>query len=377
MSTENDVARSLGSWLKEDRHEDADRVLDVVFHQIPATPQHLPLWRAWRPSVMSNMVRVGIVAAAAVIVAAFGLALLRPDGAPGGPTGSSSPTAIPAPSLRPVPSGPLDILGLPPRGATFSDPAPGELVLELEGGASAAFHTIWVYADGRIIWSRPHYVPPDAGDAFIGLVEQRLTPSWVDFLRSEAIATGLFENDLVLARDTAGVLEVKVRNGDELVRVTWAQPIKRGIAEGAPPATEEQRKALQDVSALLTNSPSWPWDAWEDRTMRAYVPSRFAIRLRGVPDPIEPVEGLALLPQAAQDLYRAGDPTSGASVMTTEDAHALAEILERAQIPRYDPENGAFWLRYYVPNRPSAGNAVWISFEAVLPDGQSAWLGPG
>jgi hypothetical protein len=376
MSTDDDVARSLGSWLREDRHEDADRVLDVVFDQLPATPQRQPVWRTWRSSVMNNMVRVGMVAAAAVIVMAFGLTLFRPGGGPGGPTGSSSPTPIPEPSLRPVPSGPVDILGLPPEGARFSDPAPGELVLQLEGSAGAGTHSIWIYADGRFIWNRGHAIPSEAGDAFIGLVEQRLTPSGVEALRTAAVATGLFESELVLDRDTAGYLNVRARNGDQLVSVTWWHQVS-GESNGAPLPTEEQRKALQQVSELLINSAAWPWSDWADRTERAYVPSRFAIRLRGVPDPIEAAEGLALLPQEAQDLYRAGDPTPGASVLTTEDARALAEILERAQIPRDDPETGAFWLRYYVPNRPTVGNAVWISFEPVLPDGQSLWLGPG
>jgi hypothetical protein len=378
MSTDNDVARSLGSWLRENRHEDADRVLNAVFDQLPATPQRQPLWRAWRPSVMNNMVRVGMVTAAAVIVAIFGFTLLRPGGAPGGPSspsGSPSPTPIPYSSLLPAPTGPVDILGLPPEGAEYSDPAPGELVLQLEGSAGAGWHTIWVYADGRIVWSRGHSVIPQAGDAFIGLVEQRLTPSGVEFLRSEAIATGLFDSDLVLQRDTPGYMNVRARNGDRLVSVTWWHQVGAD-SNGVPNATEEQVKALQEVSALLINSPAWPVSAWDDRTERAYVPSRFAIRLRGVPDPIEQAEGLGLLPQEAQALYRAGDPVSGASVLTTEDARALAEILERAQLPRYDPENGAFWLRYYVP-KPTTGNAVWISFEPVLPGGEAVWLGPG
>jgi hypothetical protein len=63
--------------------------------------------------------------------------------------------------------------------------------------------------------------------------------------------------------------------------------------------------------------------------------------------------------------------------MTTDDARALAEILERSGIQRSDPESGAFWLRYVLLNQPTSGNRVWISFGPVLPDGQGAWLGPG
>jgi hypothetical protein len=379
MSTDNDVARSLGSWLKENRHEDADRVLHVVFDQLPATLQRQPLRRTWRPSVMSNMVRVGMVAAAAVIVAAFGLTLLQP-GWFGGPPPAASPTPTPQPSLLPAPSGPVDILGLPPEGAVVSDPAPGDLVLHYEGsnaGLVASSSTLWVYADGRLIWNRGYDVPPDAGDAFIGLVEQRLTPSGVEFLRSAVIATGLFESDLAVARQIPGFLQIEVQNADRLVRTTWAVRTNYLVGQTAPLATSEQATALTELGALLNDSASWPASAWDDQTMTAYVPGRFAVRLRGIPDAIEPAQAIGLLPKEAQDLYRAGDSAPGASVLTTDDARALAEILVRASIQRSDPETGAFWLRYVLRNQPTSGNRVWISFEPVLPDGESAWLGPG
>jgi hypothetical protein len=385
MTADRDITRVVRSWLEEGVTALPDRVLDVVLHQLPATPQRQPLWRAWRPSVMSSMVRVAIVAAAAVIVVAVGLTVLQTPGRRGGPLSSPSPTPTAQPTLLPAPSGPVDILGLPPEGAVASDSAPGELVLRFDGTTGSpglitspsSGSTIWVYADGRLIWNRFRYVPPNAGDAFIGLLQQRLTKSGVEFLRSEVIATGLFASDLAVARETSGFLQIEVRNGERLVRATWAARTNRFVGQAAPPATSEQESALTELGALLNDSTSWPATAWSDRTMRAYVPGRFAIRLRGVPDPIEPAQALGLLPQAAQDLYRAGDPASGASVLTTEDARALAEILERAPIQRSDPESGAFWLRYVLPDQPTSGNDVWISFEPVRPDGESAWLGPG
>jgi hypothetical protein len=100
MSTENDVARSLGSWLKENRHEDANRVLDVVFDQIPATPQRRAGWLARRfPIMSSNVFRVGIAAVVA-ITAILGLSYLNTQ------VGSRQPTPTPIPSgLRvPLPS---------------------------------------------------------------------------------------------------------------------------------------------------------------------------------------------------------------------------------------------------------------------------------
>jgi hypothetical protein len=137
MSADRDITHVVRSWLEEGVTALPDRVLDVVLDQLPATPQRQPLWRAWRPSVMSSMVRVAIVAAAAVIVAVFGWTVLQTGGGRGGPPPSSSPTPTPQLTLLPAPSGPVDILGLPPEGATVSDPAPGELVLRFAGDSDA------------------------------------------------------------------------------------------------------------------------------------------------------------------------------------------------------------------------------------------------
>jgi hypothetical protein len=249
---------------------------------------------------------------------------------------------------------------------------------------------MWVYADGRLILSRFHYLPEDASDAFIGLVEQRLTPGGVEFLRSAIISTGLFGSDLALAREgKAPYLEIQVRNGDRLVRVTWAW---RGITGDAPIATQEQESALRALNALLTDPASWPASAWLDQANNEYVPSEYSIcfRVFTYPEPTEPIEPIepariwGLLPQPAQDLLRAGDPTqeSGAmspncSRVTTDDARALARILDVPGILRARPERGAYWLRFLVFDPSAPGSTIWISFEPVLPHGEATWLGPG
>jgi len=93
MSTDNDVSRSLGSWLKEDRHEDADRVLDLVFDQIPATPQHRSWWRGNRQLRDSTRILVGGFVVGAALLISF--ALLRQLNV--GPAPTPIPTATPAP----------------------------------------------------------------------------------------------------------------------------------------------------------------------------------------------------------------------------------------------------------------------------------------
>ena len=99
MSTDNDVARSLRSWMKENRHEDADRVLDVVFDQIPATPQRRAGWLAQRFFEMNSFARIGAVAAAAVAIVIIGIALATRNNDVG-PAPSVSPSSNA--SLAPV-----------------------------------------------------------------------------------------------------------------------------------------------------------------------------------------------------------------------------------------------------------------------------------
>ena len=96
MSTENDVARSLRSWLTEERHEDAGRVLDTVFDQVPATPQRSASWLARRFTPMNTATRIGLAAAAVIVLAFAGIRFLPGTGLFGGP-----PAATCAPTLEP------------------------------------------------------------------------------------------------------------------------------------------------------------------------------------------------------------------------------------------------------------------------------------
>jgi hypothetical protein len=100
MSTDRDVARSVRSWLREDRHEDADRVLDSVLDLLDTTQQRRAGWLARRlPFMNSTTLRYGIAAAVVVAAVVLGITVLgRPkdDVGPPGPTSSqaASPSAI-------------------------------------------------------------------------------------------------------------------------------------------------------------------------------------------------------------------------------------------------------------------------------------------
>jgi hypothetical protein len=88
--------RIVRSWLHEDRHEDATRVLDTVLAEVDTTPQRSSGGTAWRFSLMnSNIVRVGLAAAAVVIIAIIAINLLPGSPVPGGEP-SVSPSVEPS-----------------------------------------------------------------------------------------------------------------------------------------------------------------------------------------------------------------------------------------------------------------------------------------
>jgi hypothetical protein len=114
MSTDRDVTtRIVRSWLHEDAHEDADRILNLVLDQIDTTPQRSASWLTRRfPRMNSNLVRVALVAAVLVVAVIIGANLLpRQTGGP--PPTSAEPSVTPsvAPSVTGISGEPrLDLL---------------------------------------------------------------------------------------------------------------------------------------------------------------------------------------------------------------------------------------------------------------------------
>jgi hypothetical protein len=71
-----ELNRDLRSWLREDRHENADRVLLEALDTIAATDQRRAGWLARRFTIMNiTTVRWGVAAAAVVAVAVAGYSL--------------------------------------------------------------------------------------------------------------------------------------------------------------------------------------------------------------------------------------------------------------------------------------------------------------
>ena len=91
MTANRELDREVRSWLREDGHEDADRLLSEVLDQLDTTPQRHAGWLARRfPIVNSTRIRYGIAAAAVVVAALVGVRFLTPE--PGGPGPSATPS---------------------------------------------------------------------------------------------------------------------------------------------------------------------------------------------------------------------------------------------------------------------------------------------
>jgi hypothetical protein len=266
---------------------------------------------------------------------------------------------------------------LAPEGLEPSTPARGELVLSFfvghTSGDPGRYH-LDLYADGRLIRQK-------LGEGYAGIddrpstgnVEQRLTPEGVELIRSEVLSTGLFDEDLHLG-DVGGLPfgHIGVRDGDRLANLTWGD-----IGTGARPVTTpttEQVNALLQLDRRLEDLSWLPASAWEDQEMRPFVPSRYSLCLEtGETTRLD--RALASLPRSAEDQLRAWDLTYSentysegwywCSVVTTERARALAELLDEAGVPH---NGGDVWGVIY-NSGPLNGSAlnVSISFEPLLP----------
>jgi hypothetical protein len=105
MDSERDVTRIVRSWLREDGHESADRVLDDVLALLDTNTQGLSWWQARRIAGVRNLTTLAIAAAAVVVVAVVGINLLPSFGGVGGPVASTStpPSPSPAPAVQGTP----------------------------------------------------------------------------------------------------------------------------------------------------------------------------------------------------------------------------------------------------------------------------------
>lgn len=323
--------------------------------------------RRRRQRLTAGVVGLAVFAAAVWMVAAAGS------------FGNKGTPAVTGPTAPPA-SERVGFVGLPPEGAEPSRPESGERVLTLIGRSpppGGDLDRLWVYADGRIVWDRGGDHPYGANALTTGLLEQRLTPEGVELLRSEVLATGLFERDAAfVSQDGAPWLTILVRDGERVVRVHWARP--RLQEDDAVTPTPEQRSALERVDALLTDPASWlPASAWVDREIRAYVPSTFAFCFTGAGQSPSPSLILDSLPERVRALLLTKDLTGypfhhgviTCAAVTTEEARALAERIEATGAERNQVLN-TYRLDYRYTKRGTPRWSISVYFEPYLPHGE-------
>jgi hypothetical protein len=311
----------------------------------------------------------------AVFLAAIALVALSPIDRSETPLGGGEPQPTGSPEAQ-------GIVGLPTPGATPSGPEHGRLDLYLEGNVGSAFTSVWVYADGRVIWGNGNVAASAPTDT--GFVEQHFTPAGVEFLRDRVISTGLFDHDLALLRglDDPGFLTIRVRNGDRLVWLTWAVQENYRVPKDAPSATPEQASALEGIAALIADPTSWPASAGEDQDLETFVPSKYQVWLRAFSTERDLPVGArewALLPAPATDVLHLGTKVNPASYeLTTNQTRALAEALNEAGPEQLTPmPMGEAVLQYRLDDPYEPGNWLYLFFGPVLPHGEAVFLGPG
>ena len=284
-------------------------------------------------------------------------------------------------------------IGLPSEGLAASAPESGELVVSFNGRPESIhldFHRMWVFADGRLIWTRNldyesgyavGQITADdratalaAGRSAFGdteptpaVIQQRLTPEGVDLLKWTVRSAGLHQVDPVgpngapTSWDLPGVLwgGLVADLDGKLVQAHWTD--------------HRLPERLADPAAWL------PASVWEDQRLAGFVPARYALCLgrAGTAPDVDPATVIGDLPSDARALVRARATVLQATFevdsrchheVSTEDARAIAATLEAAGLARVDPPSHMH--AYVIPTddatRPE--DRLLIFFEAMLPD---------
>jgi hypothetical protein len=255
------------------------------------------------------------------------------------------------------PSRRVGFIGLPPEGAIPSLPLRGELAASFWAFVPGQGKNVaWLYEDGRLIWLRQVNRPYGANRVDTGYLEQRLTRNAVEAIRTELLSTGLFDLEFPPPRERPPgpdqSVQVQVREGDRL------------LSHGR--LGERDRRHLIVLFTQL--GASAPAAFWADRTIRPYVPSKFALcylQQYAARPPLERSLLLSLLPAPAEELLGSRAPmgqyTDGYCwEVTTREARAIATPLSRIGLKR--------WAPAWVLGFGLAGAGI-LSFEPMLPDG--------
>lgn len=173
MTTEHDPrTRIVVSWLRDDAHENAERLLLSALNEIDHTRQRRAWWPAWRFSDMNAFAKLLAATAAVVVVAVVGFNLLPGSGAGGAPpspveSASSSPSTSPTPTIRlhtVKPFAGADAIGMcpgvaPDPATCVEDPRDESITVTFSAPATwQTFGTLGIWIDDN--------APPDGAAVF-------------------------------------------------------------------------------------------------------------------------------------------------------------------------------------------------------------------
>ena len=116
MSANHDISRVVRSWIREEEHDSADRVLQVVLSRLDSTPQRRSWWPAWRSPQINRSLTIAAGIAAVVVLAVVAFQFL-PTSSVGPPASSPTPAPTPTPVVTPrATSSPTPAAAFPPEG---------------------------------------------------------------------------------------------------------------------------------------------------------------------------------------------------------------------------------------------------------------------
>ncbi len=139
MTRERELQGVVRSWLHENRHEDATRVLQSVLTDVAAAPRRRATgWPTRRTPTMNKFLAIGLSAAAVVVIALIAFNLL-----PGRTTPGAAPTNSPSGEQTPNPT---PVVGVEPGPHVIWADAPGvgSITLTIPNGwaVDATNHTL-------------------------------------------------------------------------------------------------------------------------------------------------------------------------------------------------------------------------------------------
>jgi hypothetical protein len=330
-------------------------VIDLGELGEPRAPR-APVPERRRPLRPRRRVLVAAAAVAALVAAGVVVATNTGDDdtriAPPADTGVSTPTAPPIAGVQEL---------FPPEGAPRSTPETGEVVATIafpELGSSEipsgwAGASMAVFADGRVLWGPVSDVPS-------GITERRLNAEGVERVRSEFLSSGLFDVDDVWGpfgdagawRSCACILGVN--DGGHFVSTGMFSPV--------PADVEVDRAVDRLVEFVVDLQESLPPSAWEDETIRPYVPSRYRVCVKGDVKSLAP-----LLPAAT---VRMLDNTF-CHELAIADARVLADDLSAAGV-RVIPYYGPNVYEFYLDGEDSRFLYAYVT--PIMPDGTPAMV---